>query len=76
MPEDFNDCSINDFENGHETIIKYLLELGVDVNHVEPDGDTPLSAACENGHETIIKYLVDHGADVNGYEKGNEEIIK
>ena len=51
-------------KNGHEAIVKLLLER----KDVNPDssehGRTPLSRAAENGHEAIVKLLLER-EDVN-----------
>jgi len=61
-------------ENGNESIAKYLIEHGADVNNLQfpkydhyylGDQYTPLSLAINNGNEFIVKCLVEHGADVN-----------
>jgi len=46
----------------HETIVKYLVEHGA---NVQGNKDV-LEYACIYGHETIVKYLVENGADVQG----------
>lgn len=58
-------------EKGYESIVKYLIEHGADVNKVGmSNGPTPLFMALYNGNENIVKYLVEHGADVNKECKG------
>ncbi|KAF5009808.1 hypothetical protein FDECE_4016 [Fusarium decemcellulare] len=62
--------------NGHETVLKQLLETGVDVEFrdrdrctalsVDPNlkdmgGRTPLSFAAERGHEAVVQLLLDSG---------------
>jgi len=51
-------------QNGHEGVVKILLER----NDVNPDarrfGHTPLSWAAENGHERVVKILLERN-DVN-----------
>ena len=47
----------------NETIVKYLVEHGVNINKANEDGETPLFSAARNG--AIIKYLVEHGVDIN-----------
>jgi len=54
---------------GYESIAKYLIDHGANVNEVMDDGNTALTVACsyneENKNENIIKYLIDNGADLN-----------
>jgi ankyrin repeat protein len=48
--------------NGHEAIVKLLLDIGkVDADLKDDYGQTPLSWAAENGHEAIVKLLLDTG---------------
>ena len=51
--------------NGHEEVVKILLELD-DVNPDKPDinGRSPLCGAAENGHEGVVKILLERD-DVN-----------
>jgi len=51
--------------NGNKTIVKYLVELGTNVNKTNKRNKTPLFNACENGNEVIVRYLVENGAEVN-----------
>jgi ankyrin repeat protein len=58
--------------NGHEAVVKLLLEKDVDVDSKDRSGRTPLSWAAENGHEPIVRLLVDHGGiDVNSKDTSN-----
>ena len=60
-------------ENGHEAIVKLLIDEGADVNAkaVEDNGRTALQAAAENGHEALVKLLIDDGADVSSKAANN-----
>jgi len=64
--------------NGNETLVKYLVEHGADVNYEGYSGQTSLLIACEkceireeerNAYMNIIKYLIEHGADINHINK-------
>jgi len=55
---------IKSCKNGNESLVKYLVELGVDINGDSTFGSAIFNA-CENGNEVVVKYLVKHGADVN-----------
>ena len=49
-------------QNGHETIVKLLLDTGkVDVNVKNSAGWTPFSLAVQDGHEAVIKLLLSTG---------------
>ena len=47
---------------GDRTLVKSLLQQGVDVNAAFKDGFTPLMAASTSGHTDIVNYLVSAGA--------------
>jgi ankyrin repeat domain-containing protein 50 len=47
-------------ENGHEAVVKLLLET-MDVDSKDTDGQTPLSWAAERGHEAVVKLLLETG---------------
>lgn len=52
--------------NGHELVIKSLLEHGAAVNQVnKQDGKFSLILAVINGHEPVVKLLLEHGANPN-----------
>lgn len=55
-----------------EIIVKWLVELGADVNWRNlRTCRTPLFAACKMGNKPIVKYLIEHNAkiDVKDYKK-------
>jgi uncharacterized protein len=45
--------------------VKFLLDLGADVNAANDDGNTPLHGAASLGLDTVARFLIDKGADVN-----------
>jgi len=51
--------------NGHETVVKVLLEKGAEVDHRNNFGPTALIEASANGREAIVKMLLEKGANVN-----------
>ncbi|OUM56902.1 hypothetical protein PIROE2DRAFT_24817, partial [Piromyces sp. E2] len=48
--------------NGHEKIVKVLVEHGADLNIVNNENSNPLHLASRNGYEKVVKVLVEHGA--------------
>jgi len=63
-------------EYSNMEIIRYLVEVGADVNDHDRCGFTPLFAACLYGQLDIVKYLVESGADINKKtDKGSSPIL-
>lgn len=72
----------------HEGILKFLLDLGVNVDSKDTDGRTPLSYAAETGHEGRFALLLGKGANINSNdvasraplsyaaEKGHKRIVQ
>ena len=42
-------------QNGHETVVRVLIELGADINKATGDGVTPFYIAAENGPEAVVR---------------------
>ena len=66
--------SITDSDAIHDAVLSgnlaaatRLLSLGVDVNKVNKDGDTPLTLAAFNGDIPMIGLLIKSGADLERY---------
>ena len=58
-------------ELGNEEIVRFLLDLKVDVNASNFTGNAPLHCALANGFSEIGKLLIDAGADLNAPDKEN-----
>ena len=61
-------------QSPQETIVALvgsLIEAGVDVNHKDETGQSPLAAAIALEQPVVAKYLVDAGADVNAATNNN-----
>jgi len=74
-------------ENGHEDVVKLLIEKGAKVNKESVRfGKTPLHLAAERGHLEIVERLLAAGADVDyqkyktplqvAAEKGQLEVVQ
>jgi len=49
---------INAFEEGKYNLVKYLIELGIDINITNRMGETLLFNICKNGNLYLAKYLI------------------
>ena len=49
--------------NGHDAVVKLLLEKGAELETKDSDGQTPLSWAAEDGHDAVVKLLLEKGAE-------------
>ena len=49
-------------QDGHDAVVRALMEAGADVNKATDDGQTPLLLAAEDGHEAVAQLLKDAGA--------------
>jgi ankyrin repeat protein len=54
--------------DGSIEAVRALLEVGADIDFMDPDGSTPLLVALMNGHWDVAKLLIDSGADVNKWD--------
>lgn len=61
--------------NGHEAVVRVLLERGADINAKDVDGRTALHFAAEQGHEAIVRFLGGNRAVVHAKMKSMYEGI-
>ena len=61
-----SDAAVVGCENGHEAVVKLLLEKGAELETKDDNGRTPLSWAAENGHEAVVKLLLEQGRRARG----------
>lgn len=52
-------------QEGHLSIVKYLVANGVSIKRKYFDGFTPLDQAVGEGNKEIIAFLINSGVDVN-----------
>ena len=55
--------------NGKLESAQTLVELGADINVVDPDRHSALILALSNGHVDVAAYLIDRGADIHIVDK-------
>ncbi|KAL6628014.1 ankyrin repeat-containing domain protein [Neocallimastix sp. 'constans'] len=67
---------VNACECGKISLVKYLIEHGLDINKENIQGQSLLFYACSGGNENLVKYLIEQkGADINKEDKYNGETI-
>jgi ankyrin repeat protein len=62
-------------QNGHLSVVKYLIYKGADLNAKTAAGWTPLFVAAHNGHLSVVEYLVKSMADVNVITKKGQTVL-
>ncbi len=50
--------------NGHNEVVKYLVDHAAYIDAESPNGTTPLMMAARGGHIDTVKLLLDEGADL------------
>jgi uncharacterized protein len=67
------------YERSHKEnleAMRMLLDLGLDPNHANNEGRTPLMGAAMKGRTEVIQLLVDRGAKLDTHDKGNRDTDK
>ena len=62
-------------QNGHESTVRALVELGAQVDAVSSNGWTALMFASQNGHESTVRALVERGAQVDAVNSDGETAL-
>ncbi|RMZ91406.1 hypothetical protein DV736_g1357, partial [Chaetothyriales sp. CBS 134916] len=57
---------------GHEVVVKLLLEKGAELDSKDEYGETPLSWAALQGHEVVVKLLLEKGAELDSKSKSGQ----
>ncbi|KKT23374.1 MAG: hypothetical protein UW09_C0004G0119 [candidate division TM6 bacterium GW2011_GWF2_43_87] len=52
-------------ENWKVSVIKYLIEQGLNIDQANTAGETPLHLAAQNGNEAVVRCLVEAGASIS-----------
>lgn len=60
---------------GHQEMVRLLLQHGAFVNVCNDRGTTPLMWACGRGHTAIVELLLDAGADLSIHDKDGRTAI-
>ena len=55
---------------GQADVVRYLVELGADLDPVSSSGSTSLHGAAYYGHQAVVEILIEAGADVNVSNNG------
>ncbi len=66
--------SVGSPDYGWMDAVKYLVQLGSDVNAADSRGYTPLHGAAYLGNHELIAYLMDHGADIKAVAKDKNTV--
>jgi len=56
-------------ENGHLSIVEYLVNQKADIDAKTSFNETPLHSAVRNGHLSVVEYLVNQKADINAKDE-------
>jgi len=59
-------------QNGHLSVVEYLVNQKADKNAKDNEGMTPLHRAAANGHHSVVEYLVNQKADINAKDNSVE----
>jgi hypothetical protein len=55
--------------NDHSSIVKLLIDQGVNIDYKDRDGRSPLALAARAGHFPLVQMLVTRGASLLSYDR-------
>jgi hypothetical protein len=61
--------------NGDTSLVKSLLDKGVEINAKDNDGCSSLMLASYGGHTEIVELLLDRGSDINAKDDDGETAL-
>jgi ankyrin repeat protein len=62
--------------NGHQEVVRVLVDLGMEVDQQIGDGMTPLHCAALGGSVELVEFLVEKGANVNSVTDDGMSVIQ
>jgi ankyrin repeat protein len=75
LPEEYIPLLILVTKKNNLTILRILINNGIDIESKDPDGNTALIFAAKYGYEDIIKILLNYGANVNASNNEDETVL-
>ena len=61
----FESAFLQSSQCGDDEAVQFLLDLGVNVNYSNSEGQTALILASKAGHEEVVEMLISAGANIN-----------
>ena len=65
----FESAFLESSQCGDEEAVQFLLDLGVNINYINSEGQTALILASESGQEDVVETLILTGANINHKNK-------
>ncbi|KAK7992024.1 hypothetical protein PG988_000818 [Apiospora saccharicola] len=62
-------------ENGHEAIVRILLDAKASTEPTDDGGDSPLILAARAGHEPVVRLLLDRGAKIDAADRSGHSAL-
>lgn len=61
-------------ENGHKSVVDFLLGAGAEVNEAANDGQTALFVAAHHGQKDVIRTLIRQRSDITTMTRDGQTI--